>query len=280
MSIEGNAIQILEHLYRIQTQGVYYEVDGPILQQDTRLSPIELNDTIDVLEDAGFVEVLRELGKVPYDFRSIQISPRGKLEYERMQRAKEQKTEPVKRHRLPVISPYGFREEDYEAIEESRAEKNVVRVVLGRAFETSNYLSDDLVKNVREDFNQAMDDFNKTQGTVKSRLEFKPLSAGYGEHLFNEIARDIISADIGVFDTSGLNPNVMLEMGVALTYGVIVLPIKKEGSPKPPSDISGQTWAEYRDSGAIFLGDNHAQKLRDLIKRAAWKRARLVESAG
>jgi predicted nucleotide-binding protein len=68
--------------------------------------------------------------------------------------------------------------------------------------------------------------------------------------LFNEIARDIISSDIAVFETSDLNPNVMLEMGVALTWDVRVLPIKKEGQPKPPSDISGQTYADYRDSAA------------------------------
>lgn len=31
-------------------------------------------------------------------------------------------------------------------------------------------------------------------------LVFKALSAGYGQHLFNEIAGDIISADIAVFE--------------------------------------------------------------------------------
>jgi len=42
------------------------------------------------------------------------------------------------------------------------------------------------------------------------------LSAGYGRHLFNEIASDIISADIAVFEASDLNANVMIEIGVAL----------------------------------------------------------------
>ena len=75
------------------------------------------------------------------------------------------------------------------------------------------------------------------------RLSLRGLRAGYGEHLFNEIARDVISADIAVFETS-TNSNVMIEMGVALTWGRRVLPIKKKGA-RIPSDISGQTSADY-----------------------------------
>lgn len=103
---------------------------------------------------------------------------------------------------------------------------------------------------------------------------FQPLAAGYGEHLFNEIARDIISADIGVFETSDLNPNVMLEMGVALTWGVRVLPIKVQGKDRPPSDISGQTWADYLDSGSTFVDPEHETKLVRMIERAIRKKGR------
>jgi hypothetical protein len=40
-------------------------------------------------------------------------------------------------------------------------------------------------------------------------LNFSPLGAGYGEHFFNQIAREIISANIAVFDASDRNPNVV-----------------------------------------------------------------------
>ncbi len=103
---------------------------------------------------------------------------------------------------------------------------------------------------------------------------FQSLAAGYGEHLFNEIARNIISADIAVFDTSDLNPNVMLEIGVALTWGVRVLPIKEEKCQKPPSDISGQTWADYRKSGGEFVDPDHKNKLCRMVERAARKKGR------
>jgi hypothetical protein len=75
----------------------------------------------------------------------------------------------------------------------------------------------------------------KLPGAIPLHLVFRALAAGYGEHLFNQIARDIIAADIAVFETSDLNPTVMLEMGVALTWGVRVLPIKRVNEAIAPS---------------------------------------------
>jgi hypothetical protein len=107
---------------------------------------------------------------------------------------------------------------------------------------------------------------------IPVQLIFKPLEAGYGEHLFNEIARDIISSDIAVFDASDLNPNVMIEMGVALTWDVRVLPIKEHSCQKPPSDVSGQTWADYHDSASKFTDESHHTKLVRMVERAAKKK--------
>jgi hypothetical protein len=64
----------------------------------------------------------------------------------------------------------------------------------------------------------------------------------------------------------------MLEMGVALTWGVRVLPIKLDGRPKPPSDVSGQTWADYRDSAMSFIDPDHERKLVGMIERAIRKK--------
>ena len=73
-----------------------------------------------------------------------------------------------------------------------------------------------------------------------------------------------------------MTANVMLEMGVALTWGVRVLPIKLEGKPKPPSDISGQTWADYHSSGENFIDPDHEEKLVAMIERAVRKKGRAV----
>ena len=51
-----------------------------------------------------------------------------------------------------------------------------------------------------------------------------------------------LASDIAVVETSDLNSNVMIEMGVALTWGTRVPPIRRHDAPPPPSDISGQVW--------------------------------------
>jgi hypothetical protein len=53
-----------------------------------------------------------------------------------------------------------------------------------------------------------------------------------------------------------------------------VLPIKQEGQPVPPSDVSGQTWADHRDSCAAFVDPDHEQKLVRMIERALRKKVR------
>lgn len=128
--------------------------------------------------------------------------------------------------------------------------------------------------NILAHFENAVNSYNSKVGSKEISLVFKPLAAGYGEHLFNQIAREIISADIAVFDTSDLNPNVMLEMGVALTWGKRVLPIKKQNCRIPPSDISGQTYADYNINGEVFLSDHHEQQMISMIERAIQKKVR------
>ena len=73
-----------------------------------------------------------------------------------------------------------------------------------------------------------------------------------------------------------MNPNVMLEMGVALTWGVRVLPIKRQDKPKPPSDVSGQTWADYGKDGADFVDPDHLDKLFRMVERAIQKKRRAL----
>lgn len=78
-----------------------------------------------------------------------------------------------------------------------------------------------------------------------------------------------------MFEASDLSPNVMIETGVALTWGVRMLPIRERHSPKLSSDIYGNTWAEYSNNGDVFT-PGHAEKLVSLIdfaikkKRGSW----------
>ena len=145
---------------------------------------------------------------------------------------------------------------------------------MGYQFDSKHYDATLLRENVRTMFQTAVDQYNKLPGSLGAVLDFRPLAAGYGEHLFNEIARDIIASDIAVFDTSDLNPNVMVELGVALTWGIRVLPIKLASQQRPPSDMSGQTWADYEDSAQKFLDGEHNEKLVRMVERAMRKKGR------
>ena len=274
-SIQENAASILS---TIANESPEVEISGPKLRELTELTPAEINDAVTILEESGYVELFRYMGTTPFDFGEIVLRPRGRYEYERVteNKAVSQTTEAeIFRPPAPVGSPYGFENADWEIVAEAKGKPGQLRVVFGFQFESTHYDTENLKQNVEEMFQNAVEAYNKLPAATTVELIFQPLAAGYGEHLFNEIVRDIISADIAVFDTSDLNSNVMLEMGVALTWGVRVLPIKEENCPEPPSDISGQTWAKYRDSGSEFVDSGHKNKLFRMVERAARKKGRI-----
>jgi len=274
-TIKENAGIILTSLYEESQQSEQPdEVTGQRLQELTKLEPDEINDAVAILRENGYIEWQQWLGTHPFDFGYVEITPRGKAEYESaVEQSKNMHTVPVISPAVtPVGSPYGFHDSDWELVTERKAERSKLFVVVGHPFISSYYDSGELINNLRNHFDKAVKTYNKLPTSYTVELDFSPLAAGYGEHLFNEICRDIICADIAVFETSDLNPNVMLEMGVALTWGVRVLPIKASGRPPPPSDISGQTWADYEDNGSHFVDQDHEHKMLRMVERAARKK--------
>jgi hypothetical protein len=274
--IQNNANTVLRTLAEQPRQeGVNAELSGTDLAQITGLAPNEINDAITVLREAGLVEWLQTMGTGPYDFNVVWMTPRGRYEFERTINQPEAETVhevQVARPPSPVGSPFGFTDYDWEIVADRKSRNDILYVVLGYKFESEHYNSDELIANVKDMFESAVSEYNELHASYQTALDFRALSAGYGEHLFNEIARDIISADIAVLETSNLTPNVMVELGVALTWGVRVLPIKREGLPTPPSDISGQTWVDYQNSANTFIDPEHSQKLVRMIERAVRKK--------
>ncbi len=275
-TIEENLGIILKALYDLPRDDPHkYGIEGKELHKLTNLTENEINDAVVVLEGNGYVEWMKYSGTYPYVFGNVKITATGRFELENALKedANEPSSKPVISSPItPVGSPYGFQDEDWESVSLIKSASDKLQVVFGFQWESDFYNRNQLEMNLKKDFQAATNFYNSLPDSISIELNFKGLAAGYGEHLFNEIARDIISADIAVFDTSDLNPNVMLEMGVALTWGVRVLPIKKEGCPVPPSDISGQTWADYTDSGAKFSDPDHSKKLAKMVERAARKK--------
>lgn len=277
-TIEENLWQVLNRLAEAPRDALGQAwIPGDEISEATNLTPPEINDAINLLLAQGLVEWRQTMGTAPFDFAQVTITSRGRYEIERTLAAttqEEGKIAPTLPPQ-PVGSPYGFTHEDWKTVTERKSNQHELRVVFGSPFKSSHFDVDQLRTNVGEMFQKAVEEYNQQASAIQVNLEFQVLAAGYGEHLFNEIARDIISADIAVFDTSDLNPNVMIEMGVALTWDVRVLPIKVEGCEKPPSDISGQTWADYRDSGSEWIDSNHHRKLIRMVERAVRKKGRV-----
>lgn len=255
-----------------ESRGLYF-LSGSELQGETGLAPPRVNDSVALLETNGYVNVVRTFGNQPFDFREVGLTPLGRYEYQRLfatsvdQPRTEAGGSELVKYPVPVGSPFGFTDIDWEYISSEHRKQGRLKVVLGYQFSSEHYDGMSLIKNVQLMFEEAVALYNARSGHDPLTIELTPLAAGYGEHLFNQIARDIITAHVAVFETSDHNPNVMIEMGVR------VLPIKSEGRPRPPSDISGQTWADYRNSGADFADPDHPNKLVSMIEWAIRRRA-------
>jgi len=276
--IEINGTKIIKYLYE-KNPDQKLQFSGDDFSENLQLTPTEINNTIDYLDEKGLIERYNWLGTSPYNFGGVFLNSRGNYIYHELQKTEDSEntnstSNIVSNQPLAAGSPYGFTDIDWEYVQNELSNQNTLKVVFGYQFNSEHYDSDKMKSNLKLHFEKAIDAHNTKKESFKFELNFKPLAAGYGEHLFNQIAREIISADIAVFDTSDLNPNVMLEMGVALTWGKRVLPIRNQDCPKPPSDISGQTYADYKNSAETFLSDNHGQEMISMIERALMKKNR------
>lgn len=272
--IEENAVKILTTLIEREIK----EAQGEQIKRTTGLSPDDINDAVVYLEDLGSAEIIKWLGTSPYNFGAVMVNSRGRYLYHEIKKKTDEVEKEGEKKLLPerpvnpVGSPYGFTDDDWEFVSLRKEDRSTLNVVFGLQYESDYYESDQLINNIENDFQKVVDMYNKKQSKEKITLEFEKLTAGYGEHLFNTIARSIIGSDIAVFEVSDQNPNVMIELGVGLTWGVRVLPLREKNSPKPPTDISGQTWIEHEESGGKIIDVEFHKKLYKMIHRAISKK--------
>ena len=267
MGVQDDANRVLLELERFgqipnDSQRGRYSLDGDTLVRLAELDADRLNDAVELLEESALVEASHYLGTMPYGFADVSLTARGRVQAEQLSKTSAA-TLPAPLAGMPsrvasstalpaplglpvgpVGSPYGFKDEDWEAVALDRSRKDSLIVVFGHQWNSPLFKVDQLRTSVKAMFEYALSAVSRRPPNPPVSLDFRILQGGYGNHLFNEIARDILGADIAVFDTSDLNPNVMIELGVALTWGIRTIVIRDETAPKPPSDISGQTWVE------------------------------------
>jgi hypothetical protein len=282
--IEKNARLVLAKLYQWKNDTI--QADGRTIIGATQLTAEEVNDAVNYLTDLGAVEQIGGIGSDPFDFDDVAITSKGKWTHHEWTVEPRDPSPPsatgaaARTPRYPVGSPFGFKSDDWEFVAERQRTPGRLYVVVGLQYRKSKYYNaETLLANLRARFDSALRSVNESRPEPALELVFEKLAAGYGEHLFNHIARCIIGADIAVFDTSDLNPNVMIELGVALTWGSCLLPVRAEAAPPMPSDISGQTWIKHRDSGKEFLDADFDEKLVDLMGRAVKAKSRQLAAS-
>lgn len=269
--IERNAFNILNLMVEANKD----EFNKNDLEKLLGLSLLEITDALAYLESIGAIKGLKFQGQDRIEYIAVNLLSRGRYLYHEIKAKEEAKRNEGQipnvslpaRPLNPIGSPYGFTEYDWETVALKKEDEKTLDVVVGLQFNSTYYDTELLVKNLNSIFLQSIEEYNKLRADNNISINIEQLGAGYGEHLFNEIARSIIGADIAVFESSDLNPNVMLEMGVALTWGVRVLPIRKKGCPKPPSDISGHTWIEYDENFLRIFDNNFDKRLIKMIER-------------
>jgi hypothetical protein len=152
----------------------------------------------------------------------------------------------------------------------STSRRRKLRVVIGLQYESMFYDTSQLITNIRKYLQKAIAMYGIRHPESRIELRFEKLTGAYGEHILTNIMRSIGNSNIAIFEVSDLNPNVMLELGVALGRNVPPLLLREERSPPPPSDLEGFTWVAYEKSGEI-IDEEFPKKFMEMIERSIAK---------
>lgn len=109
------------------------------------------------------------------------------------------------------------------------------------------------------------DDYRAVTSELQSELPVRLwyfLDEVTTQEMMRKIWRAILRSDLALFDISGGNPNVALEMGMALAIGRRCIPLLKTNEPNPlgTADLGYTERAEYTSRETLKI------KLRDLVK--------------
>lgn len=222
MSIKDDATTLLIRLAQLQQTHPTFRteyIDGPDLDKLLQMGPTRLSDAVAFLEESGYLEALKTFGTAPYEFNSVMLTSRGRFEAERLIDGGSNPTNDprqaggaeatvsnlvsstVTRLAQPIGSPFGFNSPDWERVSLDHEDAGRLVVVLGHQSDSKYFDSGQLHASIKAEFESALAaSLPRIRRPVS--LDFRVLGAGYGGHLFNQIARDIISSDIAVFETS------------------------------------------------------------------------------
>src|SRR5437773_1233465 len=180
-TVAENAERVLGYL--VEHHGE--DVEPQVLVDSISISPDDLNDAVTILEENGLVEWVRWLGTHPFAFGSVNSTPRGKYEYERLRTAREAQVASsalapettlspgvIRRPPTPIGSPYGFHEEDWEIVADRHANQGTLYVVLGHQWSSPHFDSALLRENVQRMFDRTVTEYNARPSAIPTMLTF------------------------------------------------------------------------------------------------------------
>ncbi len=89
-----NAAKILIKMFEAEQNDQYgrdYWFNGKVLSLLSGLTPGDINDAVNLLDERDFIERLNVLGTAPYRFGSVQLNSKGRYEYHELISRQEQK---------------------------------------------------------------------------------------------------------------------------------------------------------------------------------------------
>lgn len=252
--------------------------DDVWLQARSGLDPLAVDRAVAYLDDLGAVTATRR-PDAPGSL-DVRLQSRGRFLFEAIRALQQAEAVEGEGGRLlpepplnPVASPHGLTAEDWAAVASRKGDSQTLHVVLALQFVSPHYDMKALIRNVEDRFRRAVQEYNARHAEAMITVRFEHLLAGLKPHPFNRVARDIIGADLAVFETSDWNPNVMLEMGVALTWGVPVVPLRRTVARPIVLDVSGQGFVLHENSAARILSEAFDEELVGAIERAIRSKA-------
>ncbi len=120
-------------------------------------------------------------------------------------------------------------------------------VFLGYQFKSNHYRSAILRDMVINATKEASGDLRAQNVS----LRYDPVDQRKGDHISCEICEKIQKSIICIFEVSDQNPNVMMELGMALGVGRKVLLLRHQNGKEIPSDLKGLNRIEYSDNNDL-----------------------------
>lgn len=129
--IENNAVNILVYLFDNNPKQ-NLQFNGEEFTDKLGLTPIEINNAIDYLDERGLIERFNWMGTSPFNFGGVYLNSRGNYLYHELKNTDKQKVNSLNQiisaQPLAAGSPFGFTDLDWEYVQTELSKHEILKV--------------------------------------------------------------------------------------------------------------------------------------------------------